>query len=34
MNDLKDLYKEEKDFKEVYEVCEKFQHGFKVEFTD
>ena len=34
MKGLSDLYKEEKDFKEVYEVCVKFQQGFKTNFTE
>ena len=33
MKDLSDLYKEEKDFKEAYEVRVKFQKGFKIDWT-
>ena len=33
MKDLRDLYKEEKDFKEAYEVFVKFHQNFKTNYT-
>lgn len=33
MDDLRDLYKEDKDFKGAYEVCEKIKQGFRVDFN-
>ena len=34
MKDLKYLYKEDKDFRNAYEVCEKLKQGFRVDLTN